>query len=179
MVESFLKKEKTEIIKPKKEGKEVKNVLTPVIYLILGVILAFRSNEAIQLLFNIIGILIILYGIKSLVFYYRNKEIVQFKNINLSVGIISIIIGVLLILLADALEVSIRYILGFFLIYMGVSRFLTDYSIGNYKHLSSLSNLVLVILGVYSIFVSNAVLVIIGWILIVNAVLLFWEYLKK
>jgi len=174
-----LKKEKTEVIKPKKEGKETKSVFTPIIYLILGIILAFRSNEAIQLLFNIMGILIILYGIKSFIVYYQNKTMAQYKNINLSIAVISVILGILLIILSGALEISIRYILGFFLIYMGVSRFLTEYSFGTYKNFSSLSNLVLVILGIYSIFVSNAVLVIIGWILIANAALLFWEYLKK
>lgn len=170
---------KTEIIKPKKEGKETQNLLTPIIYLILGIILAFKSNEAIQLLFYVLGILVIVYGIKSFILYYQNRENVQYKKVHLSIAIISFILGFLLIILANALEVSIRYILGFFLIYMGVSRFLTDYSLGTYKNWGSLSNLVLVILGIYSIFVSNAVLVIIGWILIINAVLLFWEYLKK
>lgn len=169
---------KAEVIKPKKEGKDSKNLLTPIIYLILGVILAFKSNEAIKLLFYIIGILIILYGIKSLVEYFQNKEVVQYKNINLSVAIISIIIGILLIALSGVLEVSIRYILGFFLIYMGISRLLTQISFGNYKNFGTISNLVLIILGIYSIFFSNAVLVIIGWILIINAVMLFWEYIR-
>ena len=170
---------KTEVIKPKKERKENKSLLTPIIYLILGVILAFKSNEAIKLLFYIIGILVIVYGIKALVIYYQNKKTMPYNNINLTVGIISIIIGVLLILLSNVLEVSIRYILGFFLIYMGISRFLTQFSLGTYKNWSSLSNIVLIVLGVYSIFVSNAVFVIIGWILIINAALLFWDYLKK
>lgn len=169
---------KTEIIKPKKEGKE-NNLLTPIIYLILGIILAFRSNEAIKLLFYIIGILVIIYGIKTFVVYYQNKDTVQYKNINLGISLVSIIIGILLIALSGVLEVSIRYILGFFLIYMGVSRLLTQVSFGDYKNFGTLSNIVLIILGVYSIFFSNAVLVIIGWILIINAALLFWEYLKK
>ena len=49
---------------------------------------------------------------------------------------------------------------------MGVSRLLTQYSFGNYKKIQMLSNVVLIIMGIYSIFVSNAVMVIIGWILI-------------
>lgn len=169
---------KTEVIKPKKEKNDSKNLLTPIIYLILGIILAFKSNEAIKLLFYIIGILVILYGIKSFIVYYQNKDYVQYKNINLSVAFVSIIIGILLIALSGVLEISIRYILGFFLIFMGISRFLTQLSFGDYKNFGTLSNLVLIILGIYSIFFSNAVLVIIGWILIINALMLFWEYLK-
>jgi uncharacterized membrane protein HdeD (DUF308 family) len=170
---------KTEIIKPKKDNKEVKSLLTPTIYLILGIILAFKSNEAVTLLFYIIGILVIIYGIKSFITYYQNKEIAQYKNVNLSISIISILIGILIIILAPALEISIRYILGFVLVYMGISRLLLQISYNDYKNLSSLSNIVLIILGIYSILFSNAVLVIIGWLLIINAILLFWEYLKK
>ena len=88
-------------------------------------------------------------------------------------------IGILLIALAGALEISIRYILGFFLIYMGISRLLTQISFHDYQNFSTISNAVLIILGVYSIAYSNAVLVIIGWILIVNAALLFWDYFKS
>lgn len=172
-------KDKTEIIKPKKEGKDNKSVLTPIIYLILGFILAFRSNEAVKLVFYILGIMIIIYGIKSFMTYYQNKDSIQFKNINLSIALVSILIGVLLIILAGALNLGIRYILGFFMIFIGVSRLLTDYSIKSYKSFSILSNIVLIILGIFSIFVSNAVLVIIGWILIANALLLFFEYFKN
>lgn len=170
---------KTEIIKPKKPKKDNSNLVTPIIYLIIGIILAFKSNEAIQLLFYIIGILIIVYGVKSLVDYYKNKSVVQFKNVNLSIAIISIILGVLIILLSETLEVSIRYLLGFFLIYMGISRLLTSISFNDYKNWTTVSNILLIILGIYSIFISNAILVFIGWLLIINAVILFIDYWRK
>lgn len=170
---------KTEIIKPKKQKKDNSNLVTPIIYLIIGIILAFKSNEAIQLLFYIIGILIIVYGVKSLVDYYKNKSIVQFKNVNLSIAVISIILGVLIILLSETLEVSIRYLLGFFLIYMGISRLLTSISFNDYKNWSTVSNILLIILGIYSIFISNAILVFIGWLLIINAIILFIDYWRK
>ncbi|MDE5540128.1 MAG: DUF308 domain-containing protein [Bacilli bacterium] len=170
---------KTEIIKPQKNSENNKSWLTPIIYLIVGVILAFKSNEAIQLLFYIIGILVILYGIKSFIDYYKNKDKVQYKNINLSIAVISIVGGILVMVLSEAIEVSIRYVLGFFLLYMGISRILTQISFNNYKNLSTVSNIVLIILGVYSIFVSNAVLVVIGWLLIINALIIFWETMRK
>lgn len=168
-----------EIIKKEKGDKDTSNLLTPIIYLILGFILAFKSTEAVKLIFYILGIIIIIYGIKSFITYYQNQDNAQLKNINLSIGVISVLIGVLLIVLAGALELGIRYILGFFMIFIGLSRILTDYSLSNVKLVPMLSNIVLIVLGVFSIFVSNAVLVIIGWVLIANAILLLWEYLKK
>lgn len=174
-----MSKDKTEIIKPKKEGKENKNVLTPIVYLILGFILAFKSDEAVKLVFYILGIIVIVYGIKSFLTYYQNKDNIGLKNINLSIGVISVLIGILLIVLAGALNLGIRYILGFFMIFIGISRLLTDYSLENLKNFNTMSNIILIILGIFSIFVSNAILVVIGWILIVNAILLFFEYFKS
>lgn len=169
---------KTEIIKPKKEMKEARSLLNPIIYLVLGLLLVFKSNEVVELLFYVLGIIIIIYGIKSFVVYYQNKDVVQYKNINLTIAIASVIIGVLLIVLSGVLEASIRYVLGFFFIFMGISRLLTSISFNNYKNFSTISNIVLIALGIYSIFFSNAVLVIIGVILIINAVILFIEYFK-
>lgn len=169
---------KAEVIKPMKEKKESKNLLNPIIYLVLGLLLMFRSNQVVELLFYVLGIIVIIYGIKSFVLYYQNKEIVQYKNINLTIAVVSIIIGVLLIVLSGVLETSIRYVLGFFFIFMGVSRLLTSISFNNYKNFSTVSNIILIALGIYSIFFSNAVLVIIGVILVINAIILFIDYFK-
>ncbi len=169
---------KTEIIKPKKEMKEARNLLNPIIYLVLGLLLMFKSNEVVELLFYVLGIIFIIYGIKSFVVYYQNKDIVQYKNINLTIAIASVIIGVLLIVLSGVLEASIRYVLGFFFIFMGISRLLTSISFNNYKNFSTISNIILIALGIYSIFFSNAVLVIIGVILVINAIILFIEYFR-
>ena len=158
---------KAEVIKPKKEMKEARSLLNPIIYLVLGILLIFKSNEVVELLFYVLGIIVIIYGIKSFVLYYQNKEVVQYKNINLTIAIASVIIGVLLIILSGILEASIRYVLGFFFIFMGISRLLTSISFNNYKNFSTISNIVLIALGIYSIFFSNAVLVIIGVILVI------------
>lgn len=169
---------KDQIIKPKKEIKEARNLLNPIIYLVLGLLLIFNNKEVVELLFYIIGIIIIIYGIKAFVVYYQNRNIVQFKNVSLTVGIISITIGILLIILSGILETSIRFVLGFFFIYMGISRLLVALSFSNYNIWHIISNIVLIALGVYCVFFSNVVLIIIGAILVINAILLFIEYFR-
>jgi len=172
---------KGEVIKPKKdkEYNDNKSLLTPILYLVIGFVLIFKSDEAIELFFYIIGIVIIIYGIKALINYFKTKDNLPFKNINLSIAVISFVIGLLLILLAGVLNLSIRYLIGFFLIFMGVSRLITELSYGKFFRLSVISNVVLIILGVYSVFVSHAVLVIIGVLLILNATILLIEYFKE
>ena len=145
---------------------------------VLFLLVIGKRLQVVELLFYVLGIIVIIYGIKSFVLYYQNKEIVQYKNINLTIAVVSIIIGVLLIVLSGVLETSIRYVLGFFFIFMGVSRLLTSISFNNYKNFSTVSNIILIALGIYSIFFSNAVLVIIGVILVINAIILFIDYFK-
>ena len=168
---------KVEVTK-KAQGANQKSLVIPIVYLLLGLILAFKSNEATTLLFWIIGLFVIVYGLKNLYLYWKNKELLQYKNINLSIAIISIVIGVLLMILASALEIGLRYVLGFFLIYFGISRLLTSITLNDYMNIRSLSNILLIIMGIFSIFVSNAIFVVVGWLLILNAALLFWDYIK-
>ena len=66
---------KAEVIKPKKEMKEARSLLNPIIYLVLGILLIFKSNEVVELLFYVLGIIVIIYGIKSFVLYYQNKDV--------------------------------------------------------------------------------------------------------
>lgn len=174
-----------EIIKPnkkkkiEKEKKENNNILTPIIYLIVGIILAFKSNEAVKLVIYIIGILVIVYGIKSLVTYLRSKDEIEYGNISLGVSIVSIVIGILIMALSGVLEASIRYVIGFFLLFMGISRLMMSFSFGTLKSINTVGNVLLIVLGLYSIFFSNVVLVIIGWFLIVYAAILLYEYIVK
>lgn len=172
---------KVEVIKPNRKNKNESkpSIFTPVIYLLLGIILAFKSNEAVTIVFYLIGIIVIVYGIKSLIEYSRNKDLVQYKKINLSVGISSVLIGVLLIVLAEVIEKGLRYVLGFFLIFFGVTRLLTQISYGEYINFTLLSNIILILLGIFSIFVSNVILVFAGWVLMANALLLFWDYFRS
>ena len=171
---------KMEIIKPGKDrGGEKKSVITPILYLLLGIILAFKNNEAVTIVFYLIGIIVLVYGIKALIEYYKYKELVQYKKINLSVGISSIIAGILLVVLAEVIEKGIRYVLGFFLIFFGITRIMTQVSYGKYFTTSLIMNIALIILGVFSIFVSNVILVFAGWVLMANALLLFIDYFRN
>ena len=157
------------VIKP---NQEKKSLLMPIIYLILGIILALKNNEAVTLIFYIIGILVIIIGINYIITYFKDRD----NKVSLTVGGIALLLGILLTVLAKSLEISIRYVLGFFLIFMGVSRLITNP--GRLLSIDNLSNIVLIILGIFSVFVSNIILVIIGVILILNALILIWEYFK-
>ena len=170
---------KIDIIKPGSKKSNYKSIFTPIVYLIIGILLAFKSNEVVTVFFYIVGVLLIIYGIKSLFSYYKGIILPYLKKIQFSMGLISIIIGLLVIVFAEVIEVSTRFILGFILIYIGLSRMLSQISFGVKRGLTYFSSIVLIILGMYSILVSSVIFVIIGWVLIANSIVLFIDYFRN
>ena len=75
------------------------------------------------------------------------------------------------------MQAFIQYTIGFVFIFIGLSRLITSISFNNYKNLSTLVNIALIIFGVCSMF-SNLVLIGLGIILVINAIILFIEYFK-
>lgn len=170
---------KGKIIKPKE--KQQKNLIGSILLLILGIVLVTNSNIVVIIAFQIIGIIIILYGVFKLYQYLNLKK--QFKiedNDKLTYAILSIAIGLLIILLASIIEVGLRFILGFYLILTGLSKLTIALEIKDMKQQMARTNLIggilFLVLGIYTIFVANTALIIIGILFIITAIVDFINY---
>lgn len=173
---------KGKIIKPNDKYK--KKIIESITLLILGIILVTNSNQAVTIIFQIIGVGIILFGIYKLYHYLMLKK--QFKmedSDSLISSIISITIGLVIILLASILEVGLRYIIGFYLIINGISKSFIALSVKNqspkFFYLNILVSIIYILLGLYTIFIANAAFLIIGIILIFSSLLDLVTCLKK
>lgn len=173
---------KGKIIKPNDKYK--KKIIESITLLILGIILVTNSNQAVTIIFQIIGVGIILFGIYKLHHYLMLKK--QFKmedSDSLISSIISITIGLLIILLASILEVGLRYIIGFYLIINGISKSFIALSVKNqspkFFYLNIVVSIIYILLGLYTIFIANAAFLIIGIILIFSSLLDLVTCLKK
>lgn len=163
---------KGKIIKPQKNSNKL---ISSILLLILGIILITNSNQIVTIAFQIIGIIIIIYGLYRIFHYISLKK--QFKmedNDSLITGIISITIGILLILLASIIEVGLRYLIGFFLILNGLNKIVTYLNFQTKTSYLLLGNLfigiILILFGLYTIFIANAALIIVGIILTFSAI---------
>lgn len=165
-------------------SKEKRGFLESIILLILGVVLVTNSSSIVTLTFQIIGAFIIAYGIYKILRYISLKK--QFKieeTETLTTGIITTAIGLILILVASILEVGLRYILGFYLILNGLSKVSIALQIKDSQSKIFISNLtagiIFILIGLYTIFVANAALILIGIILIVSSIYDIIIYIKN
>ena len=144
--------------------------------LVLGIFLTFNAEGVLSSIFIVLGILITLYGIFKFIRYYQIKNQFHMDDTRVMMsGVSSIIIGILTILLASFLTNAIQIITGIWLIFSGLSK------LGNasfYKNnqpklyiTEIIVAVIFILLGIYSIFAENVVLVVLGVILILYSLI--------
>ncbi len=178
-----MKEVKTTLIKPKrikeKEQDRLK-IISPIILLIVGIILFTSSDKLVTLICYFLGIIILIFGIFNLIKYYKvKKELKIDDNTSLIIGGTLTFVGLLTIILASAIEVGIRYIIGFILLYSGFQKI--TFALASKNYIILIEGLIFIILGLYSILAQNIVFTIIGLLLIISSIMDLIEiiFIKK
>ena len=152
---------KVEITKDKKT-----TLLTSIIIFVLGALIFSKPDEVIKIISYIFGALFAIYGIYSIYRYTKDK-----LNLTLVSGIISIILALIFIFLAGVIEATIRYLIGAWILFSGITKLIYTLTSVDRKENRFVSNLIvavlLIILGFYIILVSNLVLSTIGILLMI------------
>ena len=156
---------KVTVIKQSKKGKK-RSLIYSIILLILGIFLTFNSGGVLNTIFNILGILVVLFGIYRFVTYYRLKSQLKIDDSSILMSaVMSILFGVLIILLSN----------------ICISR-LSETDLSNLKNKNNLVSVIgaalIILLGLYTIFSENVVFVILGIILIIYSVLDIINYIR-
>ena len=93
----------------------------------------------------------------------------------------SVVFGVLIILLSNILTSTIQIITGIWLLFVGISR-LGETDLTNLKERNNLilmiGSIIIILLGLYTIFSENVVFVVLGIILIIYSVLDIINYFR-
>ena len=143
--------------------------------LFLGIILTFNSEGFLSFLFIILGACLLLYGIYKFIRYFKVKQQFHYDdNVMMVNAVGSCTIGLLTILLASFITNAISILTGIWLIFAGINKLSTAtlYKINQPKFyvVELVSAILFVLLGVYSIFADNVILMVLGIILIVYAI---------
>ena len=158
---------KVTVIK-QKEDKNI-NIISSVIMLILGIILVLNANQLITTIFIILGAIITGFGLIKLLSYFKSKQQLNVENNEALIsGILSIAIGLITILLASILSNAIQIISGIWLLLLGLNK-LTIYLQFKTAPIDLILAIILIGLAIYTIFFENAILIIIGIVLIITA----------
>lgn len=185
-------KEKVELIKPNSKSKsdmkdsfnKNKKFISPILLGVIGIIFLTNSNKVIIYACYIIGAIIAGFGIYNIIKYYQIKQQLKIEDsTKLNLGITLITIGILILLLASIIQTFLNLIIGVWLIVTGLlkligisSLYLTDRKTAN---LNIIQAVIVIAMGLYTIFFQNIILSIVGIWMIICASIDLYNILKK
>ena len=157
------------IINPEKKKKTplLLNVLT----LILGCMLLTNNNKVVVYTCYIIGAIAIVIGLYNMFSKYITK-----KEGNISLGVYATVLGVLLFILGHTIEVTLRIIIGFWIILNGLGKLALAFKVKEKFVPFLVLSIILIGAGMYCILVSNILLIVVGAFLIVSATIDLYNY---
>ena len=159
--------------KLKKIGYE--NIVTALCFAIFGIVLMCFPEVIMKFIDLTIGVLFVLFGIVKIVNYYSIKGKYDLANYDVFYGLISIILGVIAIFFGEKLNNVIRTLIGVWIIYSGIMKFIfatkirtANKTIGN---VSLLISIMVIICGIFALLYENSITVTLGIILLVYSVM--------
>ena len=150
------------------------SLVNSILFLILGCILASNPNGLVKFITYLIGLVFLLMGISRIIIYYNDKKKLNIITNNITYGIILIVIGVILMFCNSIIEQIIRFVLGGFIVYTGITNLILSFNLKKLNSNNWLSlltiGIIMIICGLYIILVSNLILSTIGIIVIIYSI---------
>ena len=149
-------------------------LVVSILFFILGAVMYTRPEFIVLVFSYVIGGLIILFGI-----YYCIKNYIEIKNNketsskDMILGITLVVIGLIFIFLANVIEALVRLIIGGYILFVGITRFVNSlYLKKNIRFYVSLGlSLLLIAGGLYTILEANLAFQTIGVVIMAYSVI--------
>lgn len=142
------------------------SLITGVLFTVVGLVVFFKPDVVVKFISYFLGGLLIAVGAyKAVNYYIKDKNLGVVNQNEMAFGITAIVLGLLFIFLAGTIELLIRFIIGAWLIFAGISKIsYTFYTTDRTKKFYSLLlvGIIYISIGLYIILVSNLALSIIG-----------------
>ena len=151
------------------------SISSSVLFLILGILLILNPIELVRTIFYIIGGIFIIIGIIKIVSYSFSKDSNEFNNYNFMYGIMYSIFGLFVIIFGGAILSFISFIIGIWIIINAIGRINLSFRLKDSGVKSWLLSLVIAILilvaGIYVLFVPGTLLATLGIVLVIYSVM--------
>ena len=154
---------------------EKSSIIISILFFLLGLILFIDFNKVINFVSYVLGTIIIALGVYKLWSYYRkklNNEITDYNEFGF--GVVDLILGVLIIVLAEAFTTILRFFVGGYILLAGINRFVQTMSNNELKRSKFISlllmSIIIIGLGVYTILNKNS-LDIIGLLIMIYSII--------
>ncbi len=155
--------------------KNYSDLLSSVLFFILGLILFTNPNAVVKFISYVLGGILIVVGLyKSVNYYIQDKRLGVVNRNEIAFGITAIVLGIIFIVLASAIEFLIRVVFGAWMIIEGLNKisrtfYTTDRTSKFYTLL--VIGIVFIGAGIYVVMSSNLVLQIIGLFMVIYAII--------
>lgn len=157
----------------KKSGKS--NILVSIIFGLFGVILCVFHVGAVRAISCLIGLLFLLIGVARIVTYIQGRGRGEIYNFTLLSGLLATFIGLFVIVYSDAIGAIIRIIVAAWIIYSGITRIYLSLKLKEFDSsiwiFSLILAIIMIILGLYILFNSGAIVALIGALMIAYAII--------
>lgn len=152
----------------------ISSLLVALVFLVLGVILLTNPGGIVKFLSYVISSIIVIFGIIKIVSYVIYQKVnTAVDSKKLISGILLVIFGVLSIFFAKSIEIGMRIVVGVWILFVGINRLSISLKLKGDKKVflgTLITSLVMIISGIYMIFMANLIIQVIGVFMIVYAI---------
>lgn len=162
-----------------KSYKVNKTILMPIMLFILGLLLFTNPKEVTEFFSYIVGAIFLILGIYKIIIDNKSNNK---TSSDLYYSLILILIGLIFIIFRSGFEFLIRFVMGLFILVNGLNVIASGANTMKASKSSVISliiGFVLVLFGIYMIFIENLVFSTIGLILMVYSVIEFISYITS
>ena len=151
------------------------SIITSLVLAIIGLVMIYKPETTTQLISAILGTFFIILGVIKVINYFVAKGNSSLFTNDIALGIISIIIGLVVIVYSNTIENIFRIMIGIWIIYSGFTRLGLSFKLKNVNDKLWLFVLTLSVLmiigGLYVTFYPGALIVTLGVIILIYSIM--------
>ena len=151
------------------------SIVTSLVLAIIGIVMIYNPQTTMQFISTILGIFFIVMGIIKLINYFVTKGNSSLFTNDIAWGIISIIIGLVVIVYSSTIENIFRIMIGIWIIYSGFTRLNLSFKLKSVSQkvwaFVLILSVLMIIGGLYVTFYPGALIVTLGVIILIYSIM--------
>lgn len=151
------------------------SILTSLVLAIIGIVMIYNPQTTMQFISTILGIFFIVMGIIKLINYFVTKGNSSLFTNDIAWGIISIIIGLVVIVYSSTIENIFRIMIGIWIIYSGFTRLNLSFKLKSVSQkvwaFVLILSVLMIIGGLYVTFYTGALILTLGVIILIYSIM--------
>ena len=128
------------------------SIIFSIIFILIGAFLLARPDDAIHLVSYALGIILLVWGLISVVQFFTDKESQNYLEFSFITGVFVLIFGIIILVKPEIIASIIPLLLGVWMLVNGVTKLSYSLTINKNKNAASsiIISLIIVIIGIFS-----------------------------